>query len=131
MFFSFRLSCLCLFVSFLRVILTLNSCQSILSGSFFFLKRGAFPCHIFPFSYFFHVWKFFYCMPNIVNLVFRCWILFDSFKGCWTWFWHKLSSVWFFLGLLLWRRQWHPTPVLLPGKSHGWRSLVGCSPWGR
>ena len=31
---------------------------------------------------------------------------------------------------LLWRRQWHPTPVLLPGKSHGRRSLVGCSPWG-
>ena len=29
-----------------------------------------------------------------------------------------------------WRRQWHLTPVLLPGKSHGWRSLVGCSPWG-
>ena len=28
------------------------------------------------------------------------------------------------------RRQWHPTPVLLPGKFHGWRSLVGCSPWG-
>ena len=32
---------------------------------------------------------------------------------------------------LIWRRrQWHPTPVLLPGKYHGWRSLVGCSPWG-
>ena len=29
------------------------------------------------------------------------------------------------------RRQWHPTPVLLPGKSHGRRRLVGCSPWGR
>ena len=29
------------------------------------------------------------------------------------------------------RRQWQPTPVLLPGKSHGQRSLVGCSPWGR
>ena len=28
------------------------------------------------------------------------------------------------------RRQWHPTPVLLPRKSHGQRSLVGCSPWG-
>jgi len=28
------------------------------------------------------------------------------------------------------RRQWHRTPVLLPGKSHGRRSLVGCSPWG-
>ena len=31
----------------------------------------------------------------------------------------------------LWRRQWHPTPVFLPGKSHGRRSLEGCSPWGR
>ena len=31
----------------------------------------------------------------------------------------------------LWRRQWHPTPLLLPGKSHGRRSLVGCSLWGR
>ena len=28
------------------------------------------------------------------------------------------------------RRQWQPTPVLLPGKSHGRRSLVDCSPWG-
>ena len=28
-----------------------------------------------------------------------------------------------------WRRQWQPTPVLLPGKSHGQRSLVGCSLW--
>ena len=28
-----------------------------------------------------------------------------------------------------WGRQWHPTPVLLPGKYHGWRTLVGCSPW--
>ena len=28
-------------------------------------------------------------------------------------------------------RLWHPSPVLLPGKSHGQRSLVGCSPWGR
>ena len=26
--------------------------------------------------------------------------------------------------------EWHPTPVILPGKSHGWRSLEGCSPWG-
>ena len=29
---------------------------------------------------------------------------------------------------LPWRRQWHPTPGLLPGKSHGWRSPVGHSP---
>ena len=34
-------------------------------------------------------------------------------------------------GKRIWkRRRWHPTPVLLPGKSHGRRSLVGCSPWG-
>ena len=32
---------------------------------------------------------------------------------------------------IFWRRRWHPTPVLLPGKSHWWRSLVGYSPWGR
>ena len=32
--------------------------------------------------------------------------------------------------LYIWRRQWRPTLVLLPRKSHGWRSLVGCSPWG-
>ena len=32
---------------------------------------------------------------------------------------------------LFWRRQWQPTPVLLPGKSHGRRSLVSFSPWGR
>ena len=29
-----------------------------------------------------------------------------------------------------WRRKWQPTPIFLPGKSHGWRSLVGYSPWG-
>ena len=28
------------------------------------------------------------------------------------------------------RRQWHPTPVFFPGKAHGRRTLVGCSPWG-
>ena len=29
-----------------------------------------------------------------------------------------------------WRRKWQPTPVFLPGESHGWRSLVGYSPRG-
>ena len=32
---------------------------------------------------------------------------------------------------LIWRRKWQPTPVLLPGESHGRRTLVGYSPWGR
>ena len=37
----------------------------------------------------------------------------------------------FWVGKISWRRQWQPTPVFLPGKSHGWGSLVGYSPWGR
>ena len=41
-----------------------------------------------------------------------------------------LNSFLWLSSIPLWRRQWHPTPVLLPGKSHGWRSLIGCSPWG-
>ena len=35
------------------------------------------------------------------------------------------------VGKIPWRRKWQPTPVLLPGESHGGRSLVGYSPWGR
>ena len=35
------------------------------------------------------------------------------------------------VGKIPWRRKWQSTPVLLPGKSHGQRSLGGCSPWGR
>ena len=39
---------------------------------------------------------------------------------------------WFdpWVGKIPWRRKWQPTPVLLPGESHGGRSLVGYSPWG-
>ena len=56
------------------------------------------------------------------------WILkvWSTLKGLFFPFFYNTS-----LYLINWRRQWHPTPVLLPGKSHGWRSLVGCSPWGR
>ena len=42
----------------------------------------------------------------------------------------KREEIYVYLWLIQ-RRQWHPTPVLLPGKSHGRRSLVGCGPWGR
>ena len=53
-------------------------------------------------------------------------------RGWWAQFFKKYIL---FIYLYLfkqpaWRRQWHPTPVFLPGKSHGRRSLVGCSPWG-
>ena len=60
---------------------------------------------------------------------FRCW----GREGAWTK--EKFGKGWGDLGSSTfskpWRRQWHPTPVLLPGKSHGLSSLVGCSPWGR
>ena len=35
------------------------------------------------------------------------------------------------VGKIPWRRKWQPTPVFLPGESHGRRSLACCSPWGR
>ena len=44
-------------------------------------------------------------------------------RRCRRWF-HSL------VGKISWRRKWPPTPVFLPGKSHGRRSLVGYSPWG-
>ena len=51
----------------------------------------------------------------------RCW---ESYLLLWAHY--PIVFTW----LNVWRGQWHPTPVLLPGKSHGRRSLVGCSPWG-
>ena len=44
--------------------------------------------------------------------------------------WTRLSDFTFIFTFLHWRRKWQPTPVFLPGESHGWRSPVGCSPWG-
>ena len=49
----------------------------------------------------------------------------------WTFVGKIMSLLFNMLSRLVRRRQWHPTPVLLPGKSHGRRSLVGRSPWGR
>ena len=45
--------------------------------------------------------------------------------------WNHALQICVRLYLFCQKRQWHPTPVLLPGISHGRRSLVGCSPWGR
>ena len=65
----------------------------------------------------------FYCkifwkriLVSIISLTF--------FSPSFNWFSSPLAS-------LVWRRRWHLTPALLPGKSHGRRSLVGGSPWGR
>ena len=60
----------------------------------------------------------------------------ELLKSCCHWFSNKkaftehVERSHFFLFSLHWRRQWLPTPVLLPGKSHRRRNLVGCSPWG-
>ena len=45
---------------------------------------------------------------------------YTSLAGVWRMYWYLRRL----------RRQWHPTPVLLPGKPHGWKRLEGCSPWG-
>ena len=50
------------------------------------------------------------------QLVLTCFVKFSCFLR-----WHSIH---------VWRRQWQPTPVLLPGKYHGRRNLVGCSPRG-
>ena len=49
----------------------------------------------------------------------------------WNFLFYRQRIVYNIHSLSFWRRWWHPTRVLLPGKSHGRRSLVGCSPWGR
>ena len=82
----------------------------------------------------------------VINF-FLCWVLFchvnilhfdytsvDESMACFQWvFWILTIVTKFLLNITVQvfrRRRWHPTPVLLPGISHGWRSLVGCSPWG-
>ena len=77
------------------------------------------------------------------------WIIFHPFagfgpltiKGCWgfpKWHGGKESACQFrrcgfnpWVGEIPWSRKWQPTPVFLPGKFHGQRSLVGYSSWGR
>ena len=49
-----------------------------------------------------------------------------SFLTEWIAVWVTENALW----CIFWRRKWQPTPVLLPGKSHGWKSVVGYSPWG-
>ena len=44
---------------------------------------------------------------------------------------HRRHSFDPWVGKIPWRRKWQPTPIFLPGKFHGQRSLAGCSPWGR
>ena len=54
------------------------------------------------------------------------WWLSDKESAC------QCRGLWFdpWVGKILWRRKWQPTPVYLPGESYGQRSLVRYSPWG-
>ena len=90
-------------------------------------------------------------VPGISQAIIQEWVAISSSRGpSWPRNWTRVSCIsslagGFFtiepldmlydkLGMIISytrRRQWHPTPVLLPGKSHGRRNLLGCSPWGR
>ena len=62
-----------------------------------------------------------------ISVVDSCWYMAKPIQYCKV---KKQNKIEFTI-IIQRRRHWHPTPVLLPGKSHGQRSLVGCSPWGR
>ena len=66
------------------------------------------------------------CSTHILFSLFPVFYIFTQLK--WS-FCIKYFSNW--RVLIHRRRQWQPTPVLLPGESHGQRCLVGCGPWGR
>ena len=73
-----------------------------------------------------------------MNSLFKCSALIFSWTFCYSRFTESKASACNVgepglipgSGRFPWRRKWQPTPVLLPGESHGGRSLVGCSPWG-
>ena len=65
----------------------------------------------------------FCCSPSPLKFVSFAFNFCILIMLCWCW-----SFVFSLFGT---PRHWWRTPVLLPGKSHGWRSLVSCSPWGR
>ena len=74
----------------------------------------------------FHV---FTCYGHILVNEMSCY-MFCTFSNWIVYFYIRYNWIgYFYIGHLR-RRRWHPTPVLLPGKPHGRRSLLGCSPWG-
>ena len=67
-------------------------------------------------------------------LTFQYFLTFNNLTKIILYWFFCLAFFYFFcyyLEILNRRRWWHPNAVLLPGKSHGRRSLMGCSPWGR
>ena len=64
------------------------------------------------------------------SLCFPCPIIVESLTMQVPW-WVWTKHIWCVLFRFYSLQRWQPTPVLLPGQSHGRRSLVGCGPWGR
>ena len=69
---------------------------------------------------------------SLLGWVLFPWAIWVFFFFSFRVFWMCLSAMFCFASCCasIRRRWWHPIPVLLPGKSRGRRSLVGCSPWG-
>ena len=65
-------------------------------------------------------------LPKVTELEGLPWWLSGKESSCQ--YWRQEFNPWF--GKIPWSRKWQPSPVFLPGKSHGWRSLAGYSPWG-
>ena len=65
------------------------------------------------------------CISLMTNDEFPWWV---SGKESACQCWRRRSHLW--VRKIPWKRRWQPTPEFLPGKSHGYRSLVGYSPWG-
>ena len=83
---------------------------------------------------------FFYDPMDVGNLISSFSVFYKSRLNIWNFLFHVLLKpilenferfTLLVCEMSAWRRQWQATPVLLPRKSHGWRSLVGFSPWGR
>ena len=81
------------------------------------------------------LWRVITNMQN--TLKFLSFSHFSSFHKFWSHVWNEITAIYNFSHRCVfspiftarqWVRQWHPTPVLLPGKSYGRRSLAGCSP---
>ena len=86
------------------------------------LKACSSLIKVMMFSFFFCLFSFPQCIQLAVYLPNTLLLRFKKYNPrlfLWNSLWHKG------------RRHWHPTPVLLPGKSHGWRSVVGYNPWSR
>ena len=104
-------------------------------SSFTFIKKLLVPllflpwewCHLHICGYWYFSWKSWFQL--VLPLVQHCLPL-------WRRWWRvclQCGRLGFdpWVGMIPWRRKWQPTPVFLSGKFHGWKSLVGYSPWGR